>query len=168
MKTITRILLAIVALVVATSMFAEEQGQRYIVILKQRSGPAPDVAALGGTIESRQEDQLVVTIPAGSLAALKSDAKVRYIERVGGDAADADETLVGVPSDPMPDPGRRGFMPIGLGTTPWSPGEYKYDGAGNIISIGPDNYLYDGVQRLTQSSTQGRRSRRTLTTASGT
>jgi RHS repeat-associated protein len=42
-----------------------------------------------------------------------------------------------------------------LGSVQWSSGTYLYDGAGNIVSIGTDNYLYDGVQRLKQSSTQG-------------
>jgi len=156
MKDITRILLTVATVLLATSLFAEEQGQRFIVILKQRSGAVPDVAALGGTIESRQEDQLVVTIPAGSLAALKADPKVRYIERVGGDSSDADDVLIGVPADPAPGPASKlRLTPIALGSTPWSPGEYKYDGAGNIISVGTDNYLYDGVQRLKQSSTRG-------------
>jgi YD repeat-containing protein len=68
------------------------------------------VTSLGGTIDSRQENQLIVTIPPGALAALKSDPKVRYVERVGR--------------------------------------------AGNIVSISTDTYLYDGVQRLKQSSTQ--------------
>jgi RHS repeat-associated protein len=81
---------------------------------------------------------------------------VRYIERVGGAASDAGDALIGVPSDPAP--GRASkprLTPIALGTTPWGSGEYKYDGAGNIISIGTDNYLYYGVQRLKQSSTRG-------------
>jgi RHS repeat-associated protein len=42
-----------------------------------------------------------------------------------------------------------------LGSLQWTSGTYTYDGAGNIVSIGSDNYLYDGVQRLKQSSTQG-------------
>ncbi len=122
MKNITRILLTIVTVLLATSLFAEGQGQRYIVILKQRSGAAPDVAALGGTIESRQEDQLVVTIPAASLAALRSDHKVRYIERAGGDPSDADDALIGVPVDPSPGPASKlRLTPIALGSTTWSP-----------------------------------------------
>jgi RHS repeat-associated protein len=156
MNKITRILLTIVTVLLATSLLAEEPRQRYIIILKQRSGAMPDVAALGGTIESRQEDQLVVTISAASLAALRSDPKVRYIERVGGDASDAGDALIGVPSDPAPGPASKPRLtPIALGTTSWGSGEYKYDGAGNIISIGTDNYLYDSVQRLKQSSTRG-------------
>src|SRR5436305_12231772 len=80
---------------------AEPGQQRYIVILKQRSGAAPDVARLGGTIESRQGEQLVVTIPRGAAGALKSDPAVRYLERVGGTALD-ESPLVGEPADPQP------------------------------------------------------------------
>jgi YD repeat-containing protein len=137
---------------------AEERGQqRYIVILKKRTGPTPDVARLGGTIESRQDDQVVVTIPSGALAALKGDPAVHYLERVGGTAADDESLLIGVPSDPQPGPSVQAarFTPHPLGTLSWDSGTYKYDGAGNIVSIGTDNYLYDGVQRLKQSSTQG-------------
>jgi RHS repeat-associated protein len=137
---------------------AEPAGQRYIVILKQRSGAAPDVAALGGTVEFRQEDQLVITLSPAALAALKADPKVRYIEQVGGDPAPDDAPLIGVPADPQPGAASsqaRRLTPRALGNTPWSSGTYLYDGAGNIVSIGGDNYLYDGVQRLKQSSTQG-------------
>jgi RHS repeat-associated protein len=82
---------------------------------------------------------------------------VHYLERVGGTAADDDSLLIGVPSDPQPGPSVHAarLTPHPLGTLSWDSGTYKYDGAGNIVSIGTDNYLYDGVQRLTQSSTQG-------------
>jgi hypothetical protein len=158
MKTIAPLLLAgiITSVLMVLPLQAAEQSQRYIVILKQRFGAAPDVAALGGTIESRQEDQLVVTIPAGSLAALKADPKVRFIERVGGDPSDGDDSLIGVAVDPAPGPASKlRLTPIALGTTPWTSGEFKYDGAGNIISIGTDNYVYDGVQRLKESWSRG-------------
>lgn len=68
MKNIARILLALAAAAIFVSpLAAEERGQqRYIVVIRrQRFGPppTPDVVRLGGTIESRQDDQLVVTIP---------------------------------------------------------------------------------------------------------
>jgi YD repeat-containing protein len=47
------------------------------------------------------------------------------------------------------------LKPHALGALSWDSGIYAYDGAGNIVSIGSDNYLYDGVQRLRQSSTRG-------------
>jgi hypothetical protein len=77
------------------------------VILKQRTGPSPDIGRLGGTIESRQDDQLVVTIPLTALAALKGDPAVRYLEQVGGTPAADESPLIGVPSDPQPGPSVR-------------------------------------------------------------
>jgi RHS repeat-associated protein len=157
MKTIARILLATAAAVlIVVSLHAEEQVQRYIVVLKQRSGAVPDVAGLGGKIEFRQDDQLVITIPPGSLAALKADPKVRYVQQVGRTPSDDDTPLIGVPSDPKPGPVTPArFTPHALGSLAWDSGTYAYDGAGNVVSIGTDNYLYDGVQRLKQSSTKG-------------
>jgi RHS repeat-associated protein len=159
MNNIARILLAVVAAVVIISpLAAEEPGQqRYIVVVRQqRFGPppAPDIARLGGTIESRQDDQLVVTIPAGALATLKSDPAVLYLERVGG-TADDESPLIGEPVDPQPGAQSKHLTPHALGAISWDSGTYAYDGAGNIVSIGTDKYLYDGVQRLKQSSTQG-------------
>jgi hypothetical protein len=109
MNNIGRILLAIAAAAIIVSpLAAEERGQqRYIVILKQRTGPSPDIARLGGTIESRQDDQLVVTIPLAALAARKSDPAVRYLEHVGGTPAADESPLIGVPSDPQPGPSVR-------------------------------------------------------------
>jgi hypothetical protein len=63
-------ILALVA-VAASAAGAETAGERYIVILKSRSGPAPDVARLGGTITFRQEDQVNVTLPREALAVLR-------------------------------------------------------------------------------------------------
>ena len=37
------------------------------------------------------------------------------------------------------------------GTGLWSSGDYVFDGAGNILSIGSDRYRYDRVQRLTRA-----------------
>ena len=158
MKTIAHVLLAAIVSsgLMALPLHAEEPVQRYIVVLKQHSSAVPDVASLGGKIEFRQDDQLVVTIPTGALAALKADPKVRYVEQVGGTPSNDEAPLIGVPSDPRPGPSPAPrFTPHALGSLAWDSGTYAYDGAGNIVSIGTDNYLYDGVQRLRESSTKG-------------
>src|SRR5437016_1682880 len=107
MNNIARILLAVAAAaIIVCPLVAEERGQqRYIVVIRrQRFGPppVPDIARLGGTIESRQDDQLVVTIPARSLAALKGDPAVLYLQRVGGTPDDDGSPLIGEPADPQP------------------------------------------------------------------
>src|ERR1051326_695627 len=44
------------------------------------------------------------------------------------------------------------FLPaIASASDTWQSGEYRYDGAGNIIGIGNDLYVYDPVSRLSHS-----------------
>ena len=54
MKAIAHVLLAAIVSsgLLALPLHAEEQVQRYIVVLKQRSGAVPDVASLGGKSSS--------------------------------------------------------------------------------------------------------------------
>jgi len=129
--------------------------QRHFVLDRERSGHhhvvccCPDECH-GGLRPRRTDphrDQLVVTIPPGAIIALEADPKVRYVERVGGTASDDETPLIGVPSDPRPGPATQTarFTPHALGSLAWDSGTYGYDGAGNIVSIGTDNYLYDGV-----------------------
>ena len=155
--TTKRTLLAILLAVVFAGPLLAGEPARYIVILKHRTGAAPDVASLGGTIESRQDEQLVVSIAAEGAAKLKADPAVLYMERVGGEPEPLEPPLMGTPAEPGP--GAAGapwrLSPHPLGSTPWTSGTYSYDGAGNITAIGSDSYVYDGVQRLKQSSTSG-------------
>jgi hypothetical protein len=72
------IIVAVFALLAVAASAAETAGERYMVILKSRSGPAPDVARLGGTITFRQQEQVNVTMPRDALAALRADPLVRY------------------------------------------------------------------------------------------
>src|SRR5438067_13639855 len=102
MNGMKRILLltAIAALLLPIVAFGSG-AERYIVILKQYSGPSPDVARLGGTIEFRQREELVVLLPAGAVDALRQDPLVRYVQRVGGSGA-AESNLLGTPAEPTP------------------------------------------------------------------
>src|SRR5436189_5542200 len=100
MNRTTRILLlaALSLLVVAASASADGP-ERYIVILKQYSGPSPDLTRIGGTIEFRQQEELVVMLPAGAVEALRQDPLVKYVQRVGGGA---EAPLRGTPAEPSP------------------------------------------------------------------
>ena len=40
---------------------------------------------------------------------------------------------------------------LGTPTPRWTSGNYAYDGAGNLVAMGPSEYLYDGVGRLKQA-----------------
>lgn len=39
-----------------------------------------------------------------------------------------------------------------LAAPPWSSGPYRYDGNGNVVAIGDERYVYDGVSRLTNAT----------------
>jgi RHS repeat-associated protein len=142
-------ILALVALA-ASAAGAETAGERYIVILKSHSGPAPDVAHLGGTITFRQEDQVNVTLPREALAALRADPLVRYVQAVAGAGA----PLIGEPEEPTPGAPRRLVPHATAGNQSWSRA-YSYDDAGNIISIGSQQFVYDALGRLTEMATSG-------------
>ena len=45
--------------------------------------------------------------------------------------------------------------PVTEGASSWSSGDYSYDGAGNIVAIGADAYVYDSVGRLISGTAKG-------------
>lgn len=163
MKKTTQIfLLAAVMTTGLTSRIAgAEQPARYIVILDQRSAPAPDLGPLGGTIEFRKDEELIITLPPESIATLKAQPGVKYIQRVGPGAGAV--TPVGAPSEPTPEgsrmprlsPSAAALKPQPTGANPWDSGAYTYDGAGNITRIGSQSFVYDQAQRLVQAKLDG-------------
>jgi RHS repeat-associated protein len=144
-------ILAFFAMVAAAAAGAEAAGERYIVILKSRSGPAPDVARLGGTITFRQDEQVNITLPREALAALRADPLVRYVQAVAG-AGDA--PLIGEPEEPTPGAPRRLVPHVTAGNQSWSR-SYSYDDSGNITNIGSQQFVYDALGRLTEMATSG-------------
>lgn len=150
-KLIRQIMFLIVIALAAVAAAGEERGERYIVILKSRSGPAPDVARLGGTVDFRQQEQLNVTLPRDAVAALRADPLVRYVQAVGN-AGDA--PLLGEPEEPAPGSPRRLVPHATAGSQSWSR-SYSYDDAGNIINIGSQEFVYDALGRLKEMATSG-------------
>jgi RHS repeat-associated protein len=152
MKQTAFVLIAavITSVILIAPVLAAEHDQRYIVILKSRSGPAPDVARLGGTITFRQEDQLNVTLPPEALPALRADPLVRYIQAL----AAAGAPLIGEPEEPTPGAPRRLVPHATAGNQSWSRA-YSYDDAGNITNIGSQQFVYDALGRLKEMATSG-------------
>jgi RHS repeat-associated protein len=144
-------IVAVFALIAVGVAGAETAGERYIVILKSRSGPAPDVARLGGTISFRQEEQVNVTMPREALAALRADPLVRYIQ---AEAGAGDAPLAGELEEPTPGARRRLVPHATAGNQSWSR-SYTYDDSGNIINIGDQQFVYDALGRLTEMATAG-------------
>jgi RHS repeat-associated protein len=161
MNRMTRAVLLALLTAFGIARFAvASEGQRYIVILKQHSSSSPDVVSLGGRIEFRQQDELIVLLPPGALDALRRDPAVKYVQKVGGTGDDG--FLIGAPAEPSPQrpPDRLAVQaearqPRTEGTITWDSGTYVYDGAGNITAIGTESYSYDKMQRLIQSTING-------------
>jgi RHS repeat-associated protein len=143
-------ILAAFALVAVAAAAADTAGERYIVILKSRSGPAPDIARLGGTITFRQEEQVNVTLPREGLTALRADPLVRYVQAVAG----AGVPLIGEPEEPTPGSPHRLVPHATAGNQSWSR-SYTYDDAGNITNIGDQQFVYDALGRLNEMATSG-------------
>jgi RHS repeat-associated protein len=149
------ILLSLVFSLLQVMAADAQASERYIVILKHRAGAAPEVARLGGTIEFRQEEQLVVALPREAVETLRADPLVLYVQKVG---APEEAPLIGTPADPAP-----GNPPVAMArvlrpraTAVWDSGDYAYDAAGNITAIGTTHaYYYDAVQRLAKSTING-------------
>jgi RHS repeat-associated protein len=139
------------ALVAVAAASAETAGERYIVILKSRSGPVPDVARLGGTITFRQDDQVNVTLAREAVNALRADPLVRDVQAVAG--ADG-APLIGEPDEPTPGSPRRLVPHATAGNQSWSR-SYSYDDAGNITNIGSQQFVYDALGRLNEMATSG-------------
>ncbi|MEA2165774.1 MAG: hypothetical protein QOK37_3901 [Thermoanaerobaculia bacterium] len=157
-RTILRsIIMALVAMAVisATALAAAPQGSSYIVILKARKGPVPDLAKLGGTVTFRQDDQVVVTIPTEGVAALRGDPLVRDVQALDG------SPLIGEPEEPSPGAPKKLVPHTQAGSINWSR-QYTYDDAGNIININNANdsstsqeFVYDALGRLHEMATAG-------------
>src|SRR5216117_1748290 len=125
------LLLAAIVTVALASVASADEGERYIVILKQHSGPAPDVTRLGGTIEFRQQEELVVLLPAEAIDKLRQDPLVKYVQRV---EAPGEAHVVGTPSEPTAERGgvpsryqvaETALQPRGEGTLTWDSGVYS-------------------------------------------
>src|SRR3954454_7319489 len=86
-----RLMSKIAALVVigfcSASLFAET-GARYVVVLK-RGANAPDIAALGGRIESKTWWSLTVVIPESAAKTLEGSPAVESLQRATIGTSDA-------------------------------------------------------------------------------
>jgi len=136
---------------------------RYVVTLAADSDPEITPGALvrayGGRIEPYAAmgftGFLYVAAPARARA-MSADPRVQFVEQIPAAA----ETLPSRAPEPAA-ASRPGMQPRGEWSETavlWSSGEYRYDGVGNIKSIGDDTYRYDGVGRLTYATANTDRS----------
>lgn len=165
-NVIAIVLLAVAA--TATGSAAEPSlpagHERYIVVLERKakdSGKSvgDEAKNAGGRVEADLGDRLVITAPPAAIEILLRHVAVKYVQKA----------VVG----PVADTGRltevRAMSAIDApvqshsGQT-WTTGDYSYDGAGNIASIGTSavpgtqgyrTYGYDSVTRLTKAEIAG-------------
>jgi RHS repeat-associated protein len=157
-------LLAIAPLlmIVASHAVAAPPGQQqYIVKTKHLSGqpnakPAPSVQdvvrAAGGRIDYEWRERLVVTLPDAAVQSVLQNPAVEFVQKV---ISGIDEP--GTASAPAPEPvvAAAALRPAPNSFPSWTSGTYKYDGQGNITSIGSNAYSYDAFSRLATSTTNG-------------
>lgn len=156
MKTVARILLLTFTFTTIASPVpgaAAVQGSQYIVVLKKAT-EEPDLAKYGGQKQNQWMDRLVVRVPDQSLEQLKADPRVLYVQRLlapGETPPDSPATF-----GPVAMNATVGEPSAEASTDPnWSSGTYKYDGAGNVINIGANYYVYDQLSRLRHATLPG-------------
>jgi RHS repeat-associated protein len=140
---------------------------QYIVMFKDSAPGQPpltddDVSHLGGKVEYRHYNRVVVRLPAPAVEQLKKHGRVKYIQKTvageqpvilpgsSGTAASMPPALTAATA------ALRTGLPSSDTTPPvWSSGTYLYDGAGNIYATqGSGNtsvYTYDGRSRITSA-----------------
>jgi RHS repeat-associated protein len=152
MSTFKRLFLCACALAVSllpAVVAAAEKPLRYVMYL-QPNRPEPDVKQVGGKEVQRWRNRRVIEVPAGAVAALARLEGFAFLALLD----DGSETSAPKYIIPEKKAGSAGTTAI---TTPptWDSGEYSYDGAGNITSIGADTFRYDEAQRLVSATVAG-------------
>src|SRR5438552_16610864 len=161
MKTLRTAFLIALVTAMSTAAWATAADQHTHVVMVRPGASLPsdaEIAALGGTVDLRRYDRLVVTIPDATLPLLRKHGGVKYTQRlvVG--------QMIEAASNPLPAASSEALAPhseVTPGPPTWSSGPYAYDGAGNITSIGTagypgyESYMYDPLSRLTSASLPG-------------
>jgi RHS repeat-associated protein len=152
----------------AAAVAAPESRSQYMVVLKaakngHRNLPPADVAGMGGQIDFVTADRIVVTLPDAAADALRKHDAVKYIQKlIVGTGASATSSQR-FPSILRIDAQAKTLRPQPEGALVWSSGTYRYDGSGNIYTIGlagesnvvAHTYTYDEVSRLKRAVTAG-------------
>ncbi len=129
---------------------------RYVVTLNEEAA-MDDPATLrkelaltyGARLEAKASSdarQFTVTTTSARARLLSTDPRVMEVVEV--------PLTTPAPSQTSASSAHLTPRPAGYGDNGQS-GTYSYDGAGNIIAIGADTYVYDGAQRLVSSVTRG-------------
>jgi RHS repeat-associated protein len=158
--------LLLLLLSIAFAAAAAEPRSQYLVVLKpvkngHRKLPDAEIAQMGGQVDFTRPDRIVVTIPDTAAEALKKHDAVKYIQKlIVGKSVAANQAP---PSIMRISTQSSALHPAPTGTLEWKSGTYKYDGVGNIYTIGlagesgvtAHTYTYDELSRLKRAVASG-------------
>lgn len=103
----------------------------------------------------------VINAAPSAARLLSSDPRVALVQEMPSDTPSPIDRGVevaesGPEPEVIPEPAARSLQPVVTTIdAAWKLGPYAYDGAGNIASIGTDDYQYDAYGRLTAASVRG-------------
>ncbi|MEO8216203.1 MAG: hypothetical protein ABI718_03885 [Acidobacteriota bacterium] len=130
------ILLALPALAGTEPTGKHAANDQYVIVLRDKAG-AVNWNALGASVDFTKGNRLVVRIPAQALAGVSRNPNIKYILRMVPleEAAAVHSSSGMAPEVPVSAAGTVSPM-VASSPTTWSSGNYSYDGAGNVASIG--------------------------------
>jgi len=164
-KRMVVVVFTLSALILTAGLRAQETSgspdlpRRFVVVLADGAGDVESLSAemarsYGGKLEpfSRAAERSFALVIAPARAhILAADPRVRSVEEIGPDGVRKAPVKQPIPPAPQT---ARALTPRSDLVSDWTTGPYRYDSAGDIISIGPnsdgntDRYSYDGVGRL--------------------
>jgi RHS repeat-associated protein len=147
------ILIALTLALLAPAIAAQEP-VRYRVTLRTADPSEADTVAkqlaaeYRGRLEPFSEEGFtgfVIMMREPLARVMSADPRVARIEAVSAAAQAAPVRTVAASSRPID-------VQASSGSASWSTGAYRYDGSGNIKTIGSDVYVYDALHRLTRGT----------------
>ncbi|HVR38016.1 MAG TPA: RHS repeat-associated core domain-containing protein [Thermoanaerobaculia bacterium] len=124
---------------------------QFVMVLNGGSEPEPELARYQATEESRWSGRVYIRISDEQARELSKHPRVHYLQAI----LKPQETTAYASLKNAPD-----RMSTDSVTDPaWNSGSYRYDGAGNIVRVGTDSYVYDQYSRITRATLTGTSSR---------
>jgi len=115
--------------------------------------PEPDVAKLGGKVLATHNNERFILLPLAAASELRRHRAVAFLQRVWrGEPLAGWHTMLSVSPSSVPSKRTLRASPNGDTNLQWGPKAYTYDGSGNIMAVGTDQYVYDTADRLVQAT----------------
>ncbi len=138
--------------------------KRYLFTQPNASAPPAligdeEIGRLGGTVEYRSYDRLVVSLPRPAVEAVRRHGSVWYVQR----AVKGPQPVVTPAAAVAGSPTQTALRAPGTALRPvtqatWNSWTYLYDGSGNVTNIGGPTdpvhnvYVYDSLSRIKQAN----------------